>query len=95
MMLSSGFRLVEGPSDSARLSTGKRLCVPLWCRLAQALLSGLLYGYALLLMLVAMAYNAGLFVCLMAGWVIGEALFSTAFDPPAGGLHGKAAACCE
>lgn len=57
------------------------IVIPFWCRLVQAVFSGLLYGYALLLMLVAMAYNPGLFLSLMAGWVIGELLFPTASTP--------------
>lgn len=72
------------------------IVIPFWCRLVQAVFSGLLYGYALLLMLVAMAYNPGLFLSLMAGWVIGELLFPTSFDAVAASLHaGKAAACCD
>lgn len=42
-----------------------------------ALVSALTYGLALLLMLVAMTYNAGLFLSLLIGYFVGDLLFFT------------------
>lgn len=65
-------------------------------RLAHALLSGLLYAYALLLMLAAMTYNPGVFLALMCGYIAGEFAFGTSLA--AGGVgatHAKGSACCD
>ena len=47
----------------------------LWFRLLHAVLSGLNYGLALLLMLVAMTFNPSLFLALMVGYCIGDFVF--------------------
>ena len=44
-------------------------------RIAHAIIGGLLYGLALMLMLVAMTYNPSLFLALVVGFVIGDYLF--------------------
>jgi hypothetical protein len=44
-------------------------------RLLHALLSGLNYGIALLLMLIAMTYNPGLLLALVFGYAVGDFLF--------------------
>lgn len=44
-------------------------------RILHALLSGLNYGVALLLMLIAMTYNPGLFLALIFGYAVGDFLF--------------------
>lgn len=72
--------------------------VPLSKRLVHAVFSGLLYLYALLLMLAAMTYNPGVFLALGVGYVVGEFCFSTTFDLVGGGgmaARGKGGACCE
>lgn len=46
-----------------------------WFRLLHAVLSGLNYGLALLLMLVAMTFNPSLFLALMVGYSIGDFVF--------------------
>jgi hypothetical protein len=67
--------------------------LPLATRAGLALYSGLMYGYALLLMLVAMAYNPGLFICLIVGHALGELAFnaeiSTASIKRSGGHCGS------
>lgn len=67
-------------------------------RLAHAVLSGLLYAYALLLMLAAMTYNPGVFLALVGGYIVGEFAFGTSLA--AGGVvaaaaHAKGSACCD
>lgn len=65
-------------------------------RLAHAVLSGLLYAYALLLMLAAMTYNPGVFLALVCGYIAGEFAFGTSLA--AGGLAAaqtKDSACCD
>lgn len=65
-------------------------------RLAHAVLSGVLYGYALLLMLAAMTYNPGVFFALVLGYVAGEAAFGSTLV--AGGVaaaQAKGSACCD
>ena len=47
----------------------------LWLRLLHAVLSGLNYELALLLMLVAMTFNPSLFLALMTGYSIGDFVF--------------------
>jgi hypothetical protein len=47
----------------------------MWLRLLHAVLSGLNYGLALLLMLVAMTFNPSLFLALMTGYSIGDFVF--------------------
>lgn len=44
-------------------------------RMMHALLGGISYGLAMLLMLVAMTYNPGLFMALVAGYVAGDFIF--------------------
>ena len=46
-------------------------------RLSHASLSGLSYCLALLLMLVAMTYNSGLFLALVVGYALGDFIFFT------------------
>lgn len=46
-------------------------------RILHAVLSGLNYGVALLLMLVAMTFNPSLFVALMFGYGVGDFIFFT------------------
>ena len=46
-------------------------------RILHAVLSGLNYGVALLLMLVAMTFNPSLFVALMFGYAVGDFIFFT------------------
>lgn len=72
--------------------------VPFSKRLMHAAFSGLLYLYALLLMLAAMTYNPGLFLALGVGYIVGELCFSTTFDLVGVGgmvMRGKGGACCE
>lgn len=72
--------------------------VPFSKRLMHAAFSGLLYLYALLLMLAAMTYNPGLFLALGVGYMVGELCFSTTLDLVGGGgmvARGKGGACCE
>lgn len=66
-------RLVETEftSNPAKLSVEKYFAF----RLLHAVLSGLNYALALLLMLVAMTYNPGLFMALVIGYAIGDFLF--------------------
>lgn len=44
-------------------------------RVVHAFMSALIYGLALLLMLVAMTYNIGLFLSLVVGYFLGDLLF--------------------
>lgn len=65
-------------------------------RLAHAGLSGLLYGYALILMLAAMTYNPGVFVALVLGYIAGEVAWGSTLV--AGGVaaaQAKGSACCD
>jgi len=66
---------------------------PLQWRIAHALLAGASYGYALMLMLVAMTYNPGLLCALMTGYAIGDFFF-----PPTAQTSGNqqaVAECCS
>ena len=61
-------------------------------RIAHALVSGASYGYALLLMLVAMTYNPGLLCALMTGYALGDFAFPPTRNSPSNqGL----AECCN
>jgi hypothetical protein len=64
----SNFLLPEGKwSGSSR---------KLWIlRLTHSLLSALMYGLALMLMLVSMTYNCGLFLALLVGYFAGDLIF--------------------
>jgi hypothetical protein len=44
-------------------------------RIIHAFMSAVIYGLALLLMLVAMTYNVGLFLALLVGYFLGDLLF--------------------
>jgi hypothetical protein len=44
-------------------------------RICHALLSGCNYGLSLLLMMVAMTFNSGLFVALVVGYIVGDLIF--------------------
>lgn len=82
----------------ARFRGSAAKIVPLSKRLVHAVFSGLLWLYALLLMLAAMTYNPGVFLALGVGYVVGEFCFSTTFDLVGGGgmvARGKGGACCE
>lgn len=70
---SENTRLVESEfsAEPVRMSVEKYFGF----RLLHALLSGLNYALALLLMLVAMTYNPGLFMALVIGYAIGDFLF--------------------
>lgn len=57
-----------GPNDNDTLRY-------IMLRLLHSILSGLNYGVALLLMLVAMTYNPSLFIALMIGYAVGDFLF--------------------
>ena len=52
-----------------------------WFRVLHALLSGLNYGLALLLMLIAMTYNPSLFIALIVGYSFGDFLFFAQMRP--------------
>ena len=82
------------PGEALLASSGKAGPIPLWARLVQAVFSGALYGYALLLMLVAMSYNGGIFLALVFGYMVGEALFPTAFEAYLTSQT-KRDACCD
>ena len=45
-------------------------------KLQHAALTGVSYGFSLILMLVAMTYNPWLFVALMIGWALGDFIFN-------------------
>lgn len=53
----------------------------IWLRLLHSVLSGLNYGLALLLMLVAMNYNPNLFIALITGYAIGDFIFFARMRP--------------
>lgn len=45
-------------------------------KLQHAAMTGVSYGFSLILMLVAMTYNPWLFVALMIGWTLGDFIFN-------------------
>lgn len=66
--------LVSDRSAAGIPSVAERRHVTL-LRVTHALLSGLSYCLALLLMLAAMTYNPGIFVALVVGYAVGDYLF--------------------
>jgi hypothetical protein len=50
-------------------------CCNIFYRLCHAIVAGLTYGLALLLMLIAMTYNRYLFLSLIIGYMLGDFLF--------------------
>lgn len=79
----SNFLLPEG---KASLNSRK-----FWIlRLTHSLLSALMYGLALMLMLVAMTYNCGLFFALLVGYFAGDLIF---FKSILGSHQGTQHAC--
>ena len=52
-----------------------------WFRVLHSILSGLNYGIALLLMLIAMTYNPSLFLALIVGYALGDFLFFSQMRP--------------
>ena len=63
--------------------TGERLSTTqpeLKWRVLHALIAGASYGYALMLMLVAMTYNPGLLCALMTGYALGDFVFPPTKD---------------
>jgi hypothetical protein len=52
-----------------------------WFRVLHAVLSGLNYGLALLLMLIAMTYNPSLFMALIVGYSFGDFIFFAQMRP--------------
>ena len=56
-----------------------------WLRLLHSVLSGLNYGLALFLMLMAMSYNPSIFVSLITGYAIGDFIFFARMRPSAEG----------
>lgn len=69
---SNGYEGDHSSSDNT-MSTGKYLSI----RLFHSLLSGMTYGWALLLMLVAMTYNPSLWLALVIGYSMGDFIFFT------------------
>ena len=67
------------PAPAAALSDERYLLL----RLVHSLLSGLNYGLALLLMLMAMTYNPSIFVSLITGYAIGDFVFFVRMRPSA------------
>jgi hypothetical protein len=70
----------ENTCDSTRqpllgLMSSTTLKRVLILRVTHALMSAIIYGLALLLMLVAMTYNIGLFLALLLGYFLGDLLF--------------------
>lgn len=65
---SSRLLLLEGKTSS----TWKRLLI---LRVVHAFIAACIYGLALLLMLVSMTYNCGLFLALVVGYFVGDLLF--------------------
>lgn len=52
-----------------------------WFRVLHSTLSGLNYGLALLLMLIAMTYNPSLFMALIIGYAFGDFIFFSQMRP--------------
>ena len=52
-----------------------------WFRILHAILSGLNYGIALMLMLIAMTYNPSLFLALIIGYCTGDFIFYSQMRP--------------
>ena len=72
-----------------------QLVLPWRASLARAGLATAAYGLALLLMLVAMTMNLGLFGSVLGGYFVGDALFlSRAPRPPSGHGPMNVDACC-
>ena len=53
----------------------RRICI------IHSILSALSYAYALILMLIAMTYNTGLFIALIVGYGVGDFLYFTRREP--------------
>ena len=64
-----------GPSNERVYEEKISVTKYLWLRVLHAVLSGLNYGLALLLMLIAMTFNPSLFLALMVGYSIGDFVF--------------------
>jgi len=52
-----------------------------WFRILHSILTGLNYGLALLLMLIAMTYNPSLFLALIIGYAFGDFIFFAQMRP--------------
>jgi len=52
-----------------------------WFRILHSILSGLNYGIALILMLIAMTYNPSLFLALIVGYSVGDFIFFSQMRP--------------
>lgn len=59
----------------------------IWLRLLHSLLSGLNYGLALLLMLLAMTYNPSIFISLISGYALGDFIFFARMRPSSESCH--------
>ena len=59
-------------ADGKSATTWKRILV---LRIVHALIASCIYGLALMLMLVSMTYNCGLFLALMVGYFLGDGIF--------------------
>lgn len=49
--------------------------IPIACRIILSLISGVVYAWALTLMLIAMTFNPGLFLAIIAGYTLGDFIF--------------------
>lgn len=67
----SSYSLIGGNKGPTRLTRHSLVIL----RIMHAVLGGVSYGLAMLLMLVAMTYNPGLFVALIAGYTAGDFIF--------------------
>lgn len=59
----------------------------IWLRLLHSVLSGLNYGLALLLMLLAMTYNPSIFISLISGYALGDFIFFARMRPSSESCH--------
>lgn len=71
------------PADADELSSTRYM----WLRLLHSLLSGLNYGLALLLMLLAMTYNPSIFISLISGYALGDFIFFARMRPSSESCH--------